>query len=352
MSPTPRGFCPDQSANVVHQALKSSLEAMEKAQQCAVLWFGEILDRKLYQELGYSSINQYAKVELGFSTSRTGDFLQLVRKLKKLPKVKEKVESGELGYTAARVIAPIADKATEAGWLNFALNNSRRDLEREVKRAKQEARDESAGQPPLMPVPRQRPAAVVPVRVNLEMSPTQFARYEELWEQVRKKKNASADKVEALLEMMAAFAAESSPRGDVSRSPAQLHIHQCPECEKASVATSKGELEVGQGELERIECDCRISVPGERNKAAIPPATRREVLARARHRCQRPGCGHTRYLEVHHKVSRAQGGSNEVGNLVCLCSGCHRLIHAGKGGMIREMTAVYDFAALSRPLFA
>ncbi len=68
---------PGQSAVEVHVALKSVLQTLEKAQQCAVLWFGEILERKLFQELGYSSINQYAKVELGFSSSRTGDFIQL-----------------------------------------------------------------------------------------------------------------------------------------------------------------------------------------------------------------------------------------------------------------------------------
>ena len=348
MSQTPVGFRPDQSAHAVHQALKSSLVALENAQQCAVLWFGEVLDRQLYRELGFNSINQYAKLELGFSTSRTGDFLQLCRKLKNLPKVKAKVESGELGYTAARVIAPVADKTNEAGWLDFALNNSRRKLEQEVKRAKKEAADVAAAQPALIPVPRQRPSAVVPVRVNLEMSPTQFARYENLWEQVRKKTGAPADKVEAMLEMMAAFVTESSPRGDVSAPPVQLHVHKCSECAKPSVATSKGELEIGQAELERAECDCRVSRPNERNTASIPPATRRKVLAHYRHKCQRPGCEHTHYLEVHHIVPRSQGGSNDPGNLTCLCSGCHSLVHKKKGFMVRSPEAVYEWRLHNR----
>ena len=343
MSQTPHGFCPDQSAHTVHQALKSSLVALEKAQQCAVLWFGEILDRKLYRELGYSSINQYAKLELGFSTSRTGDFLQLCRKLKNLPKVKAKVESGELGYTAARVIAPVADKTNEADWLDFALNNSRRKLEQEVKRAKKEAADVAAAQPSLIPVPRERPAAVVPVRVNLEMSPTQFARYENLWEQVRKLTSAPADKVEAMLEMMATFVAESSPRGDASRPPAQLHIHKCSECATPSVSTSKGELEIGQAELERVECDCQISRPKERNKTSIPPATRRKVLAQYRHKCQRPGCENAHYLEVHHILPRSQGGSNDPDNLTCLCSACHSLVHDKKGFAVRSPAAIYEW---------
>ena len=77
------------AANAAHSALKSAVKTMADAKQNAVLWFGEIMERKLYRELGYSSINQYAKLELGFSTSRTGDFLQLCRTFKKLPKVKE-----------------------------------------------------------------------------------------------------------------------------------------------------------------------------------------------------------------------------------------------------------------------
>lgn len=343
MTNIPLGFHPDQSANEVHLALKSSLVAMEKAQRSAVLWFGEFLDRKLYRELGYSSINQYAKLELGFSTSRTGDFLQLCRKLKTLPNVKAKVESGELGYTAARVIAPIVDETNEAGWLEFALNSSRRELEQEVKLAKREAAEVASGQVPLLPVPHARPVAVVPVRVGLEMSPTQFARYENLWEQVRKRTQAPADKVEALLEMMASFVDESSPRGEVSSPPAQLHVHKCSECENSSVSTSKGELELGQAELERVQCDCRISRPRKRNTTSIPPATRRQVLAHYRHKCQQPGCGRTNYLEIHHVVPRSRGGTNDPGNLTCLCSACHRLAHDKKGFAVSSPLAVYQW---------
>ena len=66
-------FCSGQPASAVHDALKTAVGTMDRAKQNAVLWFGEILDRKLYRELGYGSINQYALQELGFSASRTGE---------------------------------------------------------------------------------------------------------------------------------------------------------------------------------------------------------------------------------------------------------------------------------------
>jgi len=264
----------------------------------------------------------------------------LCRRLKKLPLVKEKVKSGELGYTAARVLVPVIDETNEKGWLDFALNNSRRDLEREVKRARKEALEKAAGQQTLLPVPSKRPAAVVPVRVSLAMTPTQFARYEGLWERIRKQSDVPTDGVEALLEIMESFAGvialrdraaiQTTPRGgksSVAKPPVQIHIHECPECSISTVQTNKGELEIGEAELERAHCDCQIDRPNERNTASIPPATRRKVLAHYRHKCQRPGCGYTRYLEVHHKIPRSQGGSNAQNNLACLCSACHTLLH-------------------------
>ncbi|RLA04033.1 MAG: hypothetical protein DRQ54_10020, partial [Gammaproteobacteria bacterium] len=253
-------FCPGQSANEVHLALKSALKSMAEAEKCAVICFGEIMERKLYRELGYGSINQYAEVALGFSTRRTTDFVMLCKRLEKLPLVKKQVESGKIGYTAARVIAPVIDQTNERVWVDFALKNSRRELEREVKWAKKEAVDAAKGQQQLMPVPTSRPAAVVPVRVSLEMTPTQFAQYEALWEQI----DAPAGKVEALLELMQSFAAETRPRGRTA-TPVQIHIHQCEDCAKASVQTGKGELEIGEAELAQAKCDCQVSCPGKRN---------------------------------------------------------------------------------------
>ena len=105
-------FEPHKSASFADSALKKSVGAMEQAQQCAVLWFGEIMRRGLYRKLGYSSINQYAHVELKFSKTRTGDFVQLARKLEQLPAVRELVENGELGYTKAREIVKVATPET------------------------------------------------------------------------------------------------------------------------------------------------------------------------------------------------------------------------------------------------
>ena len=345
-------FQPHQPAQKVDSELKSALKIKDKAHQCSLDWFGEILNRKLFLELGYSSINQYARQELSFGNSKIGDYIKLTKKLEKLPNLKSSMSDGKVGYTKGRLIVDVADENTEKEWTEFAQENSRRQVENEVKRAKQEALDAAAMQPSFLPAPKRKtPAAVVPVRVNLEMTPAQFARYEKAWEQIRKQGNASPEKVEALLEIMESYLDSNSqnvsPReknSANSRPPAQIHIHHCPECESSTVQTSKGELEIGKTEFERYQCDCQASSPEGRNTTSIPPAKRRKVLAMARHKCQTPGCNHTRFLEIHHIVPRSKGGSNELSNLRVCCSACHARIHAhGSNSMVKSPLAIYSW---------
>jgi hypothetical protein len=50
---------------------------------------------------------------------------------------------------------------------------------------------------------------------------------------------------------------------------------------------------------------------------------RNRILARDRHRCQVPGCSH-RVEQIHHIIPRAQGGTDDDWNLLCLCAAHHQ----------------------------
>ncbi|HPF71954.1 MAG TPA: HNH endonuclease, partial [Candidatus Krumholzibacteria bacterium] len=120
--------------------------------------------------------------------------------------------------------------------------------------------------------------------------------------------------------------AASAPRGK-SCPPVQIHAHLCPQCGTMDVDGRP----VTRDEAERLQCDAAIAAPSGRNTTTIPPRTRRQVLARDRHRCQSPGCHRRHYLEVHHVTPRARGGTNEASNLVTLCASCHRVWHERRG---------------------
>ena len=353
-------YIPDQPAAQVHSLLRRSLSVMDDAHQCALLWFGEVMNRDLYRDMGCSSINQYAVQELGFSKSKAGDFIRLARQLEKLPAVREAVASGELGYTKAREIVSVATAETQDEWLK-AAKGTRKELVREVKKAKRAAKvDPCQGvllpsSPPVV-APRQ-----LPVRFQVDLTPEQEARRAVMVERLHKLGGVPADRGELMLEGLAALLESKemesramtnnhkkeqsgTPRGVfASRPPVQIHVHEDAATGRMTVQTDAGERELSRAESERMRCDASVCEHGGRNTTTIPPRMRREVLARDKHRCQAPGCGRTRFLEVHHVKPRNQGGSNNAENLTTLCASCHRLWHE-KGIRVRETSPRYSHA--------
>lgn len=337
-------FVADRPAPEAHAALLAADRAADQARHCAVLWFGEILRRGLHRDLGYASMPQYAKVALGFSASKTTDFMTLARKLEALPAVRASLAAGRIGYTKAREVVKVATPSTDASWDEAARTRSREELAQRVRAVQAKAKRRTSAQLELAPTEPavEALAREVPVRVGLVFTPEQHARWEALWEKLRKVGGLPEDRVEVLLDALAGTVesltssaesdcASSAPQG-AFRPPVQIHAHLCPECGRVEVDGRP----VSRADAERLQCDAAVAAPGGRNIATIPPRTRREVMARDRHRCQAPGCGRRRFLEVHHVVPRGRGGSNGAENLVTLCSACHRLVHEGAGGVVRR----------------
>jgi 5-methylcytosine-specific restriction endonuclease McrA len=173
-------------------------------------------------------------------------------------------------------------------------------------------------------------------------------------ERLHKLGGVPTDRAELMLEAMAALLetkelqSQKCPRGHfASRPPVQIHVHENAETGRMTVQTDAGERELSRAESERMRCDAAVCEHGGRNTTTIPPRVRREVLTRDNHRCQAPGCGRTRFLEVHHIVARRNGGSNQAENLTTLCAACHRLYH--ERGVVRETPPRYSHAGYPTP---
>lgn len=61
----------------------------------------------------------------------------------------------------------------------------------------------------------------------------------------------------------------------------------------------------------------------------VPPKTRRTVMRRHGGRCAVPGCRHSAFVDLHHIVPRADGGTHDADNLLPLCGAHHRATHVG-----------------------
>ncbi|MCK9995437.1 MAG: HNH endonuclease [Candidatus Krumholzibacteria bacterium] len=239
----------------------------------------------------------------------------------------------------------MATSETQDTWLKVA-KGTRKELIREVKKAKRAAKVDP-GQGELLPSPPPVVAPLeLPVCFRMNLTPEQEARRSALVERLHKLGGVPTDRAELMLEGLAALLetkelqGQKCPRGHFSsRPPVQIHVHENAETGRITVQTDAGERELSRAETERMPCDAAVCRPGGRNTTTIPPRVRREVLARDKHRCRAPGCGRTRFLEIHHIVSRQRGGGNTAENLMTLCASCHRLWHERTNGSVIEESA-------------
>jgi hypothetical protein len=109
---------------------------------------------------------------------------------------------------------------------------------------------------------------------------------------------------------------------------------------------------IGAATGERMACDATIQ-RADATRAAVPAATRRKVEARDGGTCTFPGCDHDVFVDCHHIVHRADGGSNDASNLQLVCWKHHALIHEGgwsiRGGAGHRCTWVRPDGTVFQP---
>jgi hypothetical protein len=324
----------------VDESLRQALAVVDRARECAVLWFTEVARRALYRELGFASLELYAVEGLGFSRDRYFQFKRLAEDFERLPLLKEAVVRGEVGWTKAQQVARVATPASEARWVQTAATVGRRELAEEVKEARQRAKARRAATPAASPM------TDPPTTVSFRLDGVQLARYEALIERAYKLGLVprGAGREEVLLSALAALVETEAEDGAhlcrhksrKSRAPIQIVVRRCPACERAAVVTSHGEKPLTRAQAAAAACDANVREANGPNRSTIAPSTRAAVLARDRHRCT--GCGTTRFLEVHHIKPRNEGGPNKPDNLTTLCSRCHRFLHERPGPSMVAMT--------------
>ncbi|NNK63230.1 MAG: hypothetical protein HKO98_08440, partial [Gemmatimonadetes bacterium] len=284
------------SAKQVHASLVRAVADVERAEKNLVLWFGEMLERELFRDLGFSSIYQYAAVKLSFSRSKTAQLVQVCRSLRKLPRLREAVGSGEVPWTKARTLVPVATPRTETRWVEEAKRNGRQALQQKVTATRKAARKTGTADTEIPfdePIEETAPREA-PVDVTLRFSPTEYARYEALIAALGP--DPTPAKILEALSVLAEHRA-SDRGGKRAGEPAyQVVVRRCPDCGSGSIPTTRGDLPVDPATLRQVACDSRQETNG-RNTAVIPPSIRRNVLERDGHRCRSAGCGRTRHLE-------------------------------------------------------
>jgi hypothetical protein len=339
-SPSKEQLMCDRSADAVLAELLRAVSQSSRVEGRVVVLFADVFARHLYRELDFASIQHYAEDALGFSSSKTAQFIRLSKAFEEMPALRNAVACGEIEWTKAREVVRVAGPRTVERWLEVARSCSRRELTRRVTMTREEARraapkDQIDLAPTVAPAPFAEPpmppcisssalpaslerdltplADDAPVDVRLRFTGEAYARYQAILEALRKGGTRGSTEG-VILESL-----EAKLNGGAGRSvspPYKIVTFVCATCGTAHVPTERGDKRLSPSELAAQLSDAAVVGREGRRGRTIPPTIRARVLTRDGNRCQMRGCHRTSFLEVHHRVPRSRGGTNDADNLV------------------------------------
>jgi hypothetical protein len=346
-------------------------------------WLLCALRSAAHVHLGYGSFAQYIERLFGYKPRTTQEKLRVAEALERLPRLARALEGAALSWSAARELTRVAVTDTEAAWLDIARGKTLRELE--VLVASKVPGD--APDAPTFELPCSR------VR-RFEVAADTFATFREAMQRLQRLAGGSLDDDAVLLAM--ARHVLGGPR-DVGRSSYQVVLSVCGACGSGAQRAGGELVPVDAAVVGMAACDAqhlgelraanenasggaepssdestgsrqssnhahvgvrsqpvsdgttgalqtaRAARPSPRAKQSIPPALRRAVLVRDRHRCRVPGCTHATFVDVHHVQPRSEGGRHEASNLLVLCSGHHRATHRGELLIQRQHDGAFTF---------
>ncbi len=295
------------------QELEQVAVESEKTEMLLCCYLAAMNDRRAFVEFGYSNISDYAEARFSFKSRKTRYLVSLGRKIERLPKIREALVSGKIGWCKASRIASVAAPENEVMWLDSALSLSVKQLERRIK----------DGTDTLASV------------LSLTLTEDLRILWENALEIYRRRAGAEISPVEAFELMLAEVHAEWGHYGtDLSEDTEQTDAseQEPPSDEKtldAPVFPWAEGIDPEQTTLWEDERSAETAFAKNPDTNEV----RHHVLERDGWKCTYPGCGARAQLHVHHIRYRSRGGGDAPWNLTVVCEFHHRLIHAERVGV-------------------
>jgi hypothetical protein len=345
----------------LHRRLKRIVNARGAldAQEAAAL--REAQSTKMWRHFGCSSLVDYMERQMGYTARTALERLRVANAIEELPVIADAIDQGSLSFSGARELTRIVTPETQQAWLDAAEDKSSRQIEEMVRGHK----------PGDMPTDAPDPALRTKV-LRFEVKLATAALERQAKKKLEKERGERLDDdafVRALFlrvlegtdgraesgandegpnvegydvegpnvegpNVNADAATMPTKRGRADgRSRYQIAVTICRECKRGWHDVGGECAELSPAAIECAQCDGRDigSIDDDkiyRAKQKIPPAVRRKVFARDRHRCAVPGCRSTN-LDVHHILQLTNGGKHELSNLITLCEAHHLALHEG-----------------------
>ncbi len=250
-----------------------------------------------YRKLGEAFLTPYCEKYLGLSHEVAANFVRVARKSQEIPALQKAVKEG-LSITKAKAIVSVLTEANHQDWIEKAQTLTKGKLEKEVaKTSPSPSKPEKA-----------KPTGENRTRLEFELSDEDMAL----------QKRAT--------DLLCAKLGRPPTLNQVQRALLEEFLKHHDPVKKAQRAHSR-----------KDRSRERLRGQAENKKQAIPAAVKHEVNQRDQGQCQAKlpdgtHCRGTRWVELHHVIPRARGGTDNPKNLVTLCSAHHRMWHRRHAG--------------------
>ena len=336
----------------VEAAMADAAGMVNAAEGRLVALVADGLAKGVWQQGGVQSPTHWLTWQLGISTGHARRLLALAHRAPELPATMTAFAGGELSFDQAAVIARHVPAEFEESAADLARLCTVRQLTRALARYSFEAPDPDPDAQPEAPAPEARNVgfggsddgrwhlhAGLPADEGAVVEQALTAAHQQLFHAAAGEEHPHVTWADALLAVAESYlAAGEALLPGAGRFVINAHLQADP----ADPAAPGGlALHLGfplPSELRRlIECDTTIRpvtlvgglpVNVGRTMRIVPERTRRLIEQRDGG-CAVPGCGATRFLQIHHLDHWENGGPTATWNLVALCPLNHRQHHLG-----------------------
>jgi hypothetical protein len=375
---------------VDQQALKISKE-FKRCESELLDIIIKVDDLKVYRKLGYPSLFQYVVKRLELSEAQAYNFINVGRKAKEVPQIREKIKNGELSVSKAKKITSVITPINQDYWLKLAQSASQKKVEREVAIAnpKQAIWDQMTYVSPfdqvIEKVQIKKNTPQVKMQVGLsEKLMLKLRRAQDLVSQKKKSsvnleltlealvddyikkhdpvEKAKRQKIKGTLNLKIEQVSKTEQDPKTEQAPKKEQdskTDQAPRTEQASkveqasktkqvlkikqisktlqvLRTENKEKEEIQVLIKQTTTDKGFKEMTRRQKLgkrkSLPAQIKHQVYLSNNGQCSSTDengkrCAARRFLDIHHIQPISQGGSDQIENLTLLCNGHHQAIH-------------------------
>lgn len=301
----------------------------------------------------FSNCAEWLAYRCDLSSGAAREKVRVAHALKGLPAIAEGFETGALSYSKVRALTRVANQANEAALLEFARSTTVTRVEercRQLRNVQPDSVDVSNRAHGRRSLTMRRNAETGMLTITVEVPIEDGELIDKaLTKAMEKYASASpefasesfrAQQADALVSIARDTLAENAGGRTSSADAYQVIVH----VDQSALTQGEGRSDLPVETVKRLTCDGSVvplfeNAQGEplsvgRKQRTVTTAIRRALESRDGG-CTFPGCNHKRFVDAHHVMHWAEGGSTSVDNLLLLCDRHHRLVHEGRF-MIRK----------------